>query len=207
MESELPPPIKIGGENITRSLTAGEWDYFVIQLPGYAPEYVNQTKITLRTDQGSCGYVLVDGDTQFFTEWHPHGFPHLPHATIYSSNTSFTVYTLLENVKLNQLSLSVVGLNSSIPGLPCTYSGSFSINTTMNTVCVHGRFDWGTCRCSHYWTGPNCDEFSFALIYTMALAAGTFMIGAIITSIMAGVVFRQTSPRSGPTSQGYERVN
>jgi hypothetical protein len=214
---ELNPPILIGAPSINRSLKPGQWDYFVIELPANAPTYVNNTRISMVTLSGSCGFAIVDGAIQFVKNWQPEGYLPVPPAEfVYSNITKLEARTKLENVAKRLLTLSVVGLPSTTNSdsttshgndadQDCRYAGSFEIDTNLDSICTHGRYVDGTCVCKHYWTGTNCEKFSFALIYTMAIAAGTFIIGALASSLIAWCLFRTRAIPKPVESQGYER--
>jgi F0F1-type ATP synthase assembly protein I len=150
----------------------------------------------LDTQIGSCGFVLSDNRIQFFTEWKTGGFNT---SEVYSNVDHFFHSTPLGLMQQNTIALSVFGFSH------CRYAGSFQINTTTDTICQHGKYQNGLCVCSFRWTGPNCDKFSFPLVYTMAIAAGTFIIGALIAGLMAGCLFRKATQPSPQTIQGYEQ--
>lgn len=206
MPTEIAPPILIGSK-VTRRLKNNMWDYFEVQVPVNSPVYreSNWTLIDLQTISGSCGFALVDGDVRFFTKWSSVGYPSTPDVHVYSNISHLRAQTVLSNLLNDRLALSVVGLSADTD---CIYTGSFQIFNVASTLCVHGKYLNGLCVCARYWIGPNCDKFSFALVYNMAISAGTFIIGALAAGLIAGCIFKKRADASNvSTSQGYERYN
>lgn len=198
MHKVLGQPVKVGS-NVEREVSLGSWDYFELQLPINAPIYQDALNIKLDTEVGQCGFVLSDSRIQFFSSWRSEGYNL---SDIYSGSDHFSHSTPLTLMQRNTIALSVYGINH------CRYSGSFQINTTLNSICTHGAYKDGICACHLRWAGPNCDKFSFPLVYTMAIAAGTFIIGALIASLMAGCLFRRAAQTPTPQAiQGYEQYH
>lgn len=180
-----------------RSVAEASWDYFELQLPVNAPLYQDALLVNLNTKFGKCGFILSDSKIQFFTTWKPDGFNL---SGIYSAIDHFSHATSWPLLRQNTIAVSVYGIEG------CSYSGSFQVNTTKKSICMHGTYRNGLCLCEFRWTGPNCDRFWFPIVYTMAIAAGTFILGAIITSLMAGCLCRRSSVASNSrTLQGYEQ--
>lgn len=176
---------------------ATSWDYFELQLPVNAPLYRDALLINLNTNFGKCGFVLSDQRIQFFTTWKPDGFNL---SGIYSATDHFTHATPVSLMQQNTIAVSVYGIEE------CSYGGSFQINTTTESICMHGTYHNGLCVCKFRWTGPNCDRFWFPIVYTMAIAAGTFILGSIVTSLLVCCLCRKSSTNTNPRStQGYEQ--
>jgi len=188
--------VKIG-TTIDRTLGAGKWDYFELQLPIGAPNYQESLHTKLDSVAGSCGFVLSDSAVQFFTKWQPEGYNL---SNIYTGFLHFSHDTAVDLIQRNAIAVSVYAVSD------CHYTGSFQINTnTAGPICTHGVYQDGLCFCSKRWAGPNCDKFSFPLVFTMAIAAGTFILGASIAAVMAGCLFRKRNNQLNVNSQGYEQ--
>lgn len=191
----LGAPVSIG-TTVTRSVESGKWDYFELVLPPNAPVYQDNLISRLDSKLGDCGFVISDSRVQFATIWKEDGYQN---PTLFSDINHLHHSTPVDLVKKNALSVSVYAKSD------CRYSGSFNINATIDSFCEHGTYKDGLCNCSNRWAGPNCDKFNFPIVYTMAIAAGTFIIGALISSVLAGCIFHRRAEQSNPSNQGYEQ--
>lgn len=149
------------------------------------------------TKLGDCGFVISDTRVQFVTTWKADGYQN---PTIFSNPNHIEHSSPVDLVKKNALAVSVYGIAD------CRYTGSFNINATIDSFCQHGNYVNGICTCSNRWAGPNCDKFNFPIVYTMAIATGTFIIGAIISSVLAGCIFHKRAEQPNTSNnQGYEQ--
>lgn len=165
-------------------------------LPPNAPVYEDNLVTKLDAKTGQCGFVISDSRVAFVTTWKAAGY-HDP--TLFSNSNHLYHSTPVDLVRRNALAVSVWGSSD------CTYSGSFYINATIDSFCQHGSYKDGLCTCAYRWAGPNCDKFNFPIVFTMAIAAGTFIVGALISSILAGCIFHKRAEQSNPSNQGYEQ--
>lgn len=186
------------GTSVTRSVEKGAWDYFELTLPLNSPTYKAALKSSMEAQEGECGFVMSDAKVQFFTAWKSRNYA-LPN--VYSNTSHFYHSTPLDLLMKNAIAVSVYGIDN------CRYSGSFFIQDRTFAFCEHGNFKSGICQCSNRWAGPNCDKFTFPIVFSMAIAAGTFIFGALASGVLAGCIFHKRAEASvnGPVSQGYEQ--
>lgn len=176
----------------------GSWAYHLIQIPFGGPNYENEASLNISLsslDNTNCNFALVDGSIRFFTEW-GQDFDQVKGIQIGKNklNKRLTISSLNEL----RVSLSV----HAPSGGTCKYKAMF---IQRDDPCFRGDFIEGKCKCKKHWAGANCNQFSFALVFMLSIAAGTFIIGAVSSSIISGLYFSKRQYTGVPQTQAYER--